>query len=67
MTPTAALLARIGWTASEAARRLGRSETVVRGWVHDRSTRGNPSAPPPPVLAWLAALADAIDRNPPPR
>ena len=65
MTPTAALLARIGWTGPELARRMGADYARVRWWVSGTNSRGNPSKPPEDVLAWLARVAEAVERVPP--
>ena len=54
MTPLAKLLARIGWTTGELSARLDVSPDTTSRWA--RGTR----TPPPSVLVWLAAIADAV-------
>lgn len=55
MTQTAALLARIGWTAGELARRLDVARDTAGDWVRGRR------APPPHVLTWLADVAQGVE------
>jgi transcriptional regulator with XRE-family HTH domain len=59
VTPLATLLAHIGWTTGELARRLGVTDGTVRNWVTGRRS------PSPSVLLWLADIADAMDRAQP--
>lgn len=66
MTPTAALLRRIGWKAPELARRLGCGYGRAHGWATDRNTRGNSYETPTEVLAWLERVARAVEREPAP-
>jgi transcriptional regulator with XRE-family HTH domain len=54
VTPLATLLARIGWTTGELARRLDIPPDTTSRWA--RGTR----TPPPDVLTWLAEVADAV-------
>ena len=63
MTPTAALLARIGWTTAELSRRLRIGYSRARCWETGENTRGNPVPTPPEVLAWLEQVADALERE----
>ena len=54
MTPLATLLAHIGWTTGELARRLSVTDGTVRNWVTGRRS------PSLSVLVWLAEVADAV-------
>lgn len=69
MTPLAALLHRIGWTAAEFQRRSGLRWGRVRPWIEGKNSKGNPpvSGPPADVLAWLERVADAVEREAVPR
>lgn len=65
MTPLRAALARIGWSAPELARRLGRNLHTVNCWVYaTRSRHGTPTATPPAVLEWVQRVAEAVDGVP---
>lgn len=55
------LLARIGWSEAELARRLGRSVT----WVRRR--KSGAVAMEREYETWLRELADMIERHEPPR
>jgi hypothetical protein len=58
MTPLAAMLARIGWTTGELARRVGVAESTTRSWASGRR------ACPQSVLFWVGAVARAVERVP---
>lgn len=60
-TPLQPLLDRLGWSRQHAASLIGCSETTVRQWASGRNSRGNPCAPPPEVVAWLHACAEAVE------
>jgi len=57
-TPLASLLARIGWTTVELARRLDVSDSTVRSWVIGRR------AVPQSVLFWVGRVAKAVEGVP---
>lgn len=50
------LLTLIGWSTSEAARRLKRAPVTVRQW------RTKARAAPPEVVAWCQTMAWAVER-----
>lgn len=54
MTPIAVLLARIGWTPGELARRLECADGTTHQWKSGRR------APPPYVVEWLEEVAAAL-------
>jgi transcriptional regulator with XRE-family HTH domain len=54
VNPVATLLVRIGWSTGELAARLDVSPDTTNQWARGRR------APPPGVVEWLAAIADAI-------
>ena len=56
------LLARVGWSGTELARRLGVGLSTVYAWQRGINSRGNPSQPPERVLAWLERVAKAIEK-----
>jgi len=65
MTPLPALLARIGWTQAELARRVGKSPETVGQWMRATLTRhGTPVRTPPDVLAWLHKVAERVESEP---
>ena len=61
MTPIAALLSRIGWSARELSRRTGIPQHRIGRWVTGVNARGNPCQAPGDVLRYLRAVADAIE------
>jgi transcriptional regulator with XRE-family HTH domain len=54
------ILATIGWSQTELARRLGVNERTVRRWM------AGDGVPPPAVLAWMGDVAAWIDAHPAP-
>ena len=58
------LLDRIGWSVPHLARRFGVSPRLAYGWVRGTNTRGNLSAAPLHVVAYLEAVALAVEAVP---
>lgn len=54
------LLARIGWSQTELADRLGVNSRTVRRWVSGQNET------PPDVVAWLQTVAMAVEAIPQP-
>ena len=61
LTPMAIAMARIGLRQTALAKLVKVKSSVLSSWV-----RGDVS-PQPNILAWVQALGNAIEKNPPPR
>lgn len=60
LTPMASALQRTGITQVAFARMIGAGQRVVAGWCIGEFQ------PQPDILAWVEALANAIEKHPPP-
>ena len=60
LTPMASALQRTGITQTALARMIGAGHRVVAGWCIGEFQ------PQPDILAWVEALANAIEKHPPP-